>query len=115
MVNLDNYPAVTTGFDSENFCGYTQRTTFWDDFTIAEMFGEEGIKDTYNRCFKHWKHDTVFITELCMILNWKCNYMYQIGKLTLCGIYEDLFYKLQNWCDDNLKGDDLNYYLTTTD
>ena len=34
--NLENYPKVETTLDSESMCGYTQRTTFWDDFTLAE-------------------------------------------------------------------------------
>ena len=26
-------------FNSEAFCGYTQKTTFWQDFSIADAFG----------------------------------------------------------------------------
>jgi len=53
---------------------YEFKTTFWDDFSIADRFGENGIKDTYNRAFKHWKNDIVFITELVLVLNWKARY-----------------------------------------
>jgi hypothetical protein len=30
------------------------KTTFYSDFTFAEMFGETGIKDLYKRCLKEW-------------------------------------------------------------
>ena len=36
-------------FMSEN--GYTVQTTFWEDFTIADLFGLSAIRDTYNRAF----------------------------------------------------------------
>lgn len=28
---------------------YECQTTFWEDFSIAELFGAEEIKDTYKR------------------------------------------------------------------
>lgn len=28
---------------------YECQTTFWEDFSIAETFGEEAIRDTYKR------------------------------------------------------------------
>ena len=73
--NLEKYPKVETMLDSESMCGYTQRTTFWDDFTIAERFGLHAIEDTYKNAFNSWKHDVVFIVELVLVLNWKMLYM----------------------------------------
>lgn len=35
--------------------GYEPKTTFWTDFSIADMFGAEGIKDTYNRAKEDWQ------------------------------------------------------------
>lgn len=29
--------------------GYECQTTFWEDFSIAERFGVEAIRDTYKR------------------------------------------------------------------
>ena len=34
--------------------GYTPITTFWDDFSIAEKFGEQAIRDTAERAFEEW-------------------------------------------------------------
>ena len=30
-------------------------TTFWEDFSIADAFGEDAIRDTYSRAFGEWK------------------------------------------------------------
>jgi len=42
---------LTTGYTNPIFemIGYEPKTTFWTDFSIADMFGVEGVKDTYNR------------------------------------------------------------------
>lgn len=37
-------------FMSEN--GYTVRTTFWEDFTIADQFGLSGLFWTHTTCFQ---------------------------------------------------------------
>lgn len=101
-------------FDSEAFCGYTQKTTFWQDFSIADAFGIPAIKDTYKRAFEAWKTNTEYVTELVMVLNWKC-WQYAQKNEAYCELYADLFYKAQGWCYDNLKGDDLTYFIRTTD
>ena len=44
--NLENYPKVETTLDSESMYGYTQRTTFWDDFILAEKLGLPAIERT---------------------------------------------------------------------
>lgn len=31
------------------FCGYKPITTFWRDFSIADIFGNKAIESTYNR------------------------------------------------------------------
>ena len=36
--------------------GYEMQTTFWQDFSIADRFGIDAVKDTYNRAFKEWKN-----------------------------------------------------------
>lgn len=51
--------------------GYEMKTTFWEDFCIADAFGVSAIEDTYNRAFNGWKHDYIYLTELSLVLNWK--------------------------------------------
>lgn len=80
-------------FDSEGFCGYTQKTTFWQDFSIADAFGISAIKDTYKRAFKSWKTNTEYVTELVMVLNWKCWQWYEKGNKAYSELYGELFYE----------------------
>ena len=94
--------------------GYQPKTTFWQDFTIADKFGPDAIKDTYERAFEEWKTDKVYLTELVMVLNWKI-WEYGEKNPVLAMWYEDLWIKADKWCLDNLKGDDLQYYIQTTD
>lgn len=95
--------------------GYQVKTTFFDDFSIADMFGEKAVKDTYKRAFKGWKTNVEFITEMVLVLNEKCWYHYGRGNEDLSRLYADLYHELNDWCYDNLKGDDLDYYFRTTD
>ena len=95
--------------------GYEFKTTFWQDFTIADVFGEDAVKDTYRRAFSEWKTDAEYVTELVMVLNWKCWEHYEKGHSALSMLYSDLYYQADAWCLDHLKGSDLTYYITTTD
>ena len=102
-------------FNSEAFCGYTQITTFFEDFSIADNFGIKAIKDTYNRAFKEWKHDYKYLTEFVMVLNWKCWQHHDEGNNQFSELYSDLYYKARDYALDNLKGEELTYFIRTTD
>lgn len=95
--------------------GYETKTTFWDDFTIADAYGESAIKDTYERAFESWKDNVEFVTELVLVLNWKCWDFYYKGKSKLSDLYSKLYYKAHHWCCSHLKGDDFDYYFSIVD
>ena len=98
----------------EEMTGYKPITTFYTDFSIADKFGVEAIKDTYKRVFQEWKYDYKYITELAMVLNWKLWRWY--GKNNeLSMLYDSLWKEIDGWCIDNLKGKELEYYYKTTD
>lgn len=85
---------LTTSYTNPIFemNGYEPKTTFWTDFSIADMFGAEGVKDTYNRAKEDWQDSIEYMTELAMVLNhksWQHNGKHQ----TLCSLYADL------WCN----------------
>lgn len=44
--------------------GNEVKTTFWEDFSIAERFGLSAIQDTFNQAPKSGKEDYEFLTEL---------------------------------------------------
>ena len=37
-------------------------TTFFMDFSIADRFGDDAIKDTFQRAFKEWKRDYLHLS-----------------------------------------------------
>ncbi len=91
------------------------KTTFWQDFSIADRFGSKAIKDTYKRAFDGWKNNTEYVTELVIVLNWKIWHHWENGNHELAKIYDELWRKAENWCYKNLKGDDLDYFIKTID
>lgn len=93
---------------------YEFKTTFWSDFTIADAFGTEAIKDTFNRAFKHWKDNYEYLTELVLVLNWKIWQHYEKNE-TYAKLYNELWIKADNYGLDNLKGDELDYFIRTLD
>lgn len=104
--------SLTTVFE-EN--GYVEQTTFASDFDIADVFGIEAIMDTFKRAFAEWKKDYKYLTELVMVLNFKCWQWYYRGNHTISKVYEELYEKADEYASTHLKGDRLSYYYRTTD
>ncbi len=94
--------------------GYKPMTTFWQDFSIAERFGVPAIKDTFERAFKEWKSNIKYLTELVLVLNHKSWYFYQKSQ-ALSELYSSLWDKADVWCNENLSGEDAQYYYSVTD
>lgn len=86
---------------------------FWQDFSIADAFGLAAIQDTYNRALE-WKTNTEYITSLVITLNHKIWFWYEKND-NYARLYNKLWSELDEWCLDNLKGKDLEYYIQTTD
>lgn len=104
---------VIKTWNIEAMTGYKPITTFYEDFSIADKFGIGAIKDTYNRAFKEWKSDYKYLTELVMVMSWK-SFEHETN-MQYCELYSDLYYKLDNYAMKNLKGEELDYYIRTTD
>ena len=98
----------------EALTGYKPKTTFWMDFSIADQFGYFAVQDTYNRAFKNWKYDYIYLTELVMVLNHKI-WQYCDTNTALAALYEKLWRQADNYACENLKGEELNYFYSTTD
>lgn len=94
---------------------YECQTTFWEDFSIAERFGAEAIRDTYKRARAEWERDRVYGTELGVVLNHKCWYWHGKQNEKLSTLYAKLWEEYHGWVLNNWKGEDLSYYLKVTD
>lgn len=90
-------------------------TTFWSDFSIADAFGVNAVKDTYKRAFKEWKDDYKYLTDLVIVLNHKCWQHYEKGNTEYSQLYEKLYYEAHDYALDNLNGEEFDYYWRKTD
>ena len=95
--------------------GYETKTTFYSDYTIADAFGEAAVIDTFERSFESFGSNVVYMTEMSIVLNHKLWEHYHAGNERLLNVYDMLWKKLDEYCINTFKGDDLSYYLHTTD
>lgn len=102
-------------WNSEAEIGYQQQTTFWMDFSIADHFGPDAVRDAYNLAFIFWKSNYIYLTELVLVLNRKCWEWHDKGNTALSELYDELFHTAQGYAYDTLKGDELDYFWRTTD
>jgi hypothetical protein len=95
--------------------GYTPITTFYTDFSIADMFGVSAIKDTYKRGIKTAQFlGYKELTEFVMVLNWKIYEHYQTNQ-RFAELYDELWRRAEDFARENLKGEELAYCYRTTD
>lgn len=97
--------------------GYKPQTTFWGDFGVADCFEKTNpgsIQDTYNRAFKEYKDDKIYGTELSMVLNHKIWEWHEKNK-EIAKIYDRLWRELDAYIMDHWKGENISYYIKTTD
>lgn len=89
-------------------------TTFRQDFSIADRYGINAIKDTYTRAVEEWKHNYKYLTELVMVLNWKSNNWFSKNEL-YSQVYADLYYELDAYCWEHFSEEEKEYYFSVTD
>lgn len=98
----------------EAITGYKPFTTYYTDFSIAERFGTAGINDTYRRAKASWKNNVRYFTEIVMVLNWKI-WEHHEKNPDLAELYTTLYEEADSYAMEHFKGDDLQYFLRTTD
>ena len=89
-------------------------TTFWSDFSIADVFGKEAVQDTFNRAFTEWKSDVRYLTDLVVVLNHKI-FQHFNGDRELSKLYDALWKIADSYAMENLTGDDFEYFFNITD
>ena len=89
--------------------------TFWSDFTIADAFGVNAIKDTYKRAFEEWNDDYKMLTALVITLNHKIWQHHKSGHTEYARLYNKLWTDADNYAYSHLTDDALSYFLEVTD
>lgn len=94
--------------------GESVTTTFWNDFSIAEKFGKDAIKDTFDKTFSSWKHDYRYLTNLVITLNYK-SWDWAEKNEDIAELYVSLYETASDYASANLKGEEMDYYFSITD
>lgn len=97
--------------------GYEPKTKLWGRFSVEDVAFNPNRKDIeklYDMCFKEYKDDKVIGTELSMVLNWKIWQWYEKNR-QLAEVYDKLWKEFDEYVMTHWKGEDLQYYIRTTD
>ena len=95
--------------------GEMAENTFFMDFSIADVFGANAVKDTYKRAFNEWKDNYKMLTALVVTLNHKIWQHYEAKNSGLALVYDKLWKEADQYACDTLKDDELKYFLEVTD
>ena len=103
--------------------GYEPKTTFWEDFSIADIYGPEAIVDTFKRAFAEWRRNVTYLAELALVLNHKGCFYFAASEqrgddkvlYNLAELYFAMYRKVDDWARENLTGEDAEYYFRVTD
>ena len=101
--------------------GYEPKTTFWQDFCIADLYGPEAIIDTFKRAFREWHKNIEYLTELALVLNHKGTFFCreeepENSTLNMISrLYFIMWEQVDNYAHDHLQGEDYEYYFKITD
>lgn len=94
--------------------GYDVVTTFWEDFSAADIYGIPAVRDTFNRAFEEWKDNHVYLAELVLVLNHKI-WQHHESSPELAKEYDELWRKADCYAVENLQDSELEYFYDVTD
>ena len=106
----EKYPSY-----DETLQNWREDTTFFADFFVANAFGPDAIRETYERSFNAWKDNPKYLTELVMALNHHLWGTHAAGRKDLAELYDELWSEADAYALDHLKGTDAEYYFRITD
>lgn len=94
--------------------GYTPKTTFWSDFSIADRFGSKAVKDTYNRARVYAEGDAELMAELTLVLNHKIWQWYNVDN-DLSLLYNNIWSEYDQYAYDSLDEEGRSIYFHIVD
>ena len=96
ILGATQYAAVVENHFRNRFQACSEHelmTTFYGDLSIAEYFGEKGIRDTFASVCKNWLNDYKYFAEFVLCLNWKIWAWHDLGCRELSMLYDELWKK----------------------
>lgn len=94
--------------------GYEPITDVYADLGRAENYGLSGVIDAYVTALGNYRDNYKTLTELVMALNWK-SHEHTADNPVLSELYDTLFFSLRKYALNNLEGEELRYFIATTD
>lgn len=94
--------------------GEIVKTTFLADFDVADRFGIDAVKKTFENAFNSWKNDYRYLTNLVVTLNFK-SFEWTEKDEDVAEVYVELYEKASGYAVDTLKGEEFKYYFDITD
>ena len=108
--------------DKKKFrCAYAEweekrpNTLFYADFSVADVYGEKSIQESYNNCFNSWKNNVRYFTEFVATLNHKLWYWHEAGIEEYTTLYDKLWKEADQYGCKHFKGEDADYYFAVLD
>lgn len=93
---------------------YKRCSTFAADFAIADSFGKEAVKETFDRAFNEWKDRPKMMAEMALVLNHNI-WRYHETDPELAKVYDECWKQADEYCMEHYKDDDLDWYIQVTD
>ena len=106
-----NFEAAITSMQPD----YNIVSTFASDFAIADAFGADAVEDTYERSMASFNEDVFMLTEMSLVLNWAIWRYWELHEQELSIMYDKLWKKLDSYMMSHFTGDELQFYIKTTD
>lgn len=106
-----NFEAAITSMQPD----YNIVSTFASDFAIADAFGADAVEDTYERSMASFSEDVFMLTEMSLVLNWAIWRYWELHEQELSIMYDKLWKKLDSYMMSHFTGDELQFYIKTTD
>ena len=88
---------------------------FMRDFLIADRFGINAIKDTFNRAHKEWQNNVDYYGSFIMTLNHLIWYHYEQNNQERAMLYDELWRKADDFAVNHFKGEELQKLLDFLD
>jgi hypothetical protein len=116
MINVFQYAANCEAVFEQfmQSVGKERKTTFFSDLSIAECYGEDAVIETYNNVMREWKDDITFMCEWVISLNQKI-WQHHESNPELGKLYDSLWRKVDEYCCEHFKGEELRQYYEYTD
>lgn len=95
--------------------GYKPLTTYWSEFSIAEKDEPEKVIELYHEKIKETTGDYKALTELVLVLNQKLWESFENNNNSRARLYQKLWNRAVTHAFDTLEGEELDYYIQTTD